>query len=71
MCPLCIGTATVLASTGTSATGLAAYLLRRRTREPPGSAVPAAGDNAQRPPANPVSPGPASGPGLPPVAHAE
>jgi hypothetical protein len=30
MCPLCIGTATLLVSSGTSAGGLAALLLRRR-----------------------------------------
>jgi hypothetical protein len=32
MCPLCIGTATLLASSGTTAGGLGALLLRRRAR---------------------------------------
>ncbi len=32
MCPLCIGTVTLLASSGTSAGGLAALLLRLRKR---------------------------------------
>ena len=30
MCPLCIGTATLLVSSGTSAGGLATFLFRRR-----------------------------------------
>ena len=32
MCPLCVGTAALLASGGTSAGGLTALLLRRRAR---------------------------------------
>jgi hypothetical protein len=33
MCPLCIGTATLLVSSGTSAGGLATLLFRLRTRK--------------------------------------
>jgi hypothetical protein len=32
MCPLCIGTATLLVSSGTSAGGLGAFLIGRRAR---------------------------------------
>jgi hypothetical protein len=34
MCPICIGTAALLASGGTSAGGLAALLFRQRIRKP-------------------------------------
>ena len=33
MCPLCIGTATLLVASGTSAGGLSAWLLRLRSRK--------------------------------------
>jgi hypothetical protein len=43
MCPLCIGTATLLVSSGTSAGGLATLLFRLRTRKHR-PIVPFAGD---------------------------
>ncbi len=43
MCPLCIGTATLLVSGGTSAGGFAALLVRLRTRKNR-SIAPAADD---------------------------
>ena len=41
MCPLCIGTATLLVSGGTSAGGLAAFLFRRRAGKKGSLAPPA------------------------------
>ena len=42
MCPLCIGTATLLVSSGTSAGGLATFLFRRRALKKRRAAVRAA-----------------------------
>jgi hypothetical protein len=42
MCPLCIGTATLLVSSGTSAGGLATFLFRRRAVKKRRAAVRAA-----------------------------